>query len=72
MYITIILKYNDNNSIHQHGEEYLWYYYYVVVFFSSVPSVDSSIPVTIEQNVTTSDMVEITVLVNVSNKPNYV
>ena len=47
------------------------YYHYAIVFFLTVPSVDSSIPVTIEQNVT-DDVVEITVLVNVSNKPNYV
>ena len=40
-----------------------YFYYYVAVFFSSVPSVHSSIPVTIGQNVT-GDMVEITVLVN--------
>ena len=44
---------------------------YVAVFFLTVPSVNSSILVTIEQNVT-GGMVEITVLVNVSNKLNYV
>ena len=43
----------------------------MLLSFSSVPSVDSSIPVTIEQYVT-GDMVEITMLVNVSNKLNYV
>ena len=44
---------------------------YVAIFFLTVPSVDSSVPVTIEQNFT-GGMVEITVLVNVSNKLNYV
>ena len=60
-------------SIYHYGKEYLQDYYYVVVFcfFSTFPSVNSSIPVTIEQNVA-DGMVEITVLVNVSNKLNYV
>ena len=43
----------------------------IYFFLNTVPSVDSSIPIAVKQNVT-GDMVDITVLVNVSNKLNYV